>query len=82
MDKVQKYNSFNTNTPSSESYRNYQNISCTFHSIKIALHLSQLHTNHIVHGDTVGSTLAMGKHAYHLWHYQWDVCHHLQTSAF
>jgi len=23
MDKVQKYNSFNTNTPSSESYRNY-----------------------------------------------------------
>jgi hypothetical protein len=24
MDKVQKYNSFNTNTPSSESYRNYQ----------------------------------------------------------
>jgi hypothetical protein len=25
MDKVQKYNSFNTNTPSSESYRNYFN---------------------------------------------------------
>jgi hypothetical protein len=25
MDKVQKYNSFNTNTPSSESYRNYLN---------------------------------------------------------
>jgi len=24
MDKVQKYNSFNTNTPSSESYRNYK----------------------------------------------------------
>jgi hypothetical protein len=23
MDKVQKYNSFNTNIPSSESYRNY-----------------------------------------------------------
>jgi hypothetical protein len=23
MDKVQKYNSFNTNTPSSEFYRNY-----------------------------------------------------------
>jgi formate-dependent nitrite reductase cytochrome c552 subunit len=23
MNKVQKYNSFNTNTPSSESYRNY-----------------------------------------------------------
>jgi len=23
MDKVQKYKSFNTNTPSSESYRNY-----------------------------------------------------------
>jgi hypothetical protein len=23
MDKVQKYNSFNTNTPSSESYRSY-----------------------------------------------------------
>jgi hypothetical protein len=23
MDKVQKYNSFNTNTPPSESYRNY-----------------------------------------------------------
>jgi hypothetical protein len=23
MDKVQKYNSFNTNTPSSESYRNF-----------------------------------------------------------
>jgi hypothetical protein len=23
MDKVQKYNSFNINTPSSESYRNY-----------------------------------------------------------
>jgi len=30
MDKVQKHNSFNTNTPSSESYRNYscQNILC------------------------------------------------------
>jgi len=26
MDKVQKYNSFNTNTPSSESYRNYLSI--------------------------------------------------------
>jgi hypothetical protein len=26
MDKVQKHNSFNTNTPSSESYRNYINI--------------------------------------------------------
>jgi hypothetical protein len=26
MDKVQKYNSFNTNTPSSESYRNYYQI--------------------------------------------------------
>jgi hypothetical protein len=25
MDKDQKYNSFNTNTPSSESYRNYGN---------------------------------------------------------
>jgi hypothetical protein len=24
MDKVQKYNSFNTNTPSSESYRNQE----------------------------------------------------------
>jgi hypothetical protein len=24
MDKVQKHNSFNTNTPSSESYRNYK----------------------------------------------------------
>jgi hypothetical protein len=24
MDKVQKYNLFNTNTPSSESYRNYR----------------------------------------------------------
>jgi hypothetical protein len=24
MDKVQKHNSFNTNTPSSESYRNYE----------------------------------------------------------
>jgi len=23
MDKVQKHNSFNTNTPSSESYRNF-----------------------------------------------------------
>jgi len=23
MDKVQKHNAFNTNTPSSESYRNY-----------------------------------------------------------
>jgi len=23
MDKVQKHNSFNTNTPSSESYKNY-----------------------------------------------------------
>jgi len=28
MDKVQKYNSFNTNTPSSESYRNYLQIIC------------------------------------------------------
>jgi hypothetical protein len=26
MDKVQKHNSFNTNTPSSESYRNYQKL--------------------------------------------------------
>jgi hypothetical protein len=26
MDKVQKYNSFNTNTPSSESYRNYSRL--------------------------------------------------------
>jgi hypothetical protein len=26
MDKVQKHNSFNTNTPSSESYRNYLTI--------------------------------------------------------
>jgi len=26
MDKVQKHNSFNTNTPSSESYRNYLSI--------------------------------------------------------
>jgi hypothetical protein len=25
MDKVQKHNSFNTNTPSSESYKNYVN---------------------------------------------------------
>jgi hypothetical protein len=31
MDKVQKYNSFNTNTPSSESYRNY----CLSHVSKI-----------------------------------------------
>jgi hypothetical protein len=33
MDKVQKHNSFNTNTPSSESYKNYsQNIlpTCIF----------------------------------------------------
>jgi hypothetical protein len=28
MDKVQKHNSFNTNTPSSESYRNYQGQEC------------------------------------------------------
>jgi len=28
MDKVQKYNSFNTNTPSSESYRNYLSRNC------------------------------------------------------
>jgi len=28
MDKVQKYNSFNTNTPSSESYRNYLYCNC------------------------------------------------------
>jgi hypothetical protein len=27
MDKVQKHNSFNTNTPWSESYRNYQSSS-------------------------------------------------------
>jgi len=26
MDKVQKHNSFNTNTPSSESYRNYSSV--------------------------------------------------------
>jgi hypothetical protein len=26
MDKVQKHNSFNTNTPSSESYKNYLEI--------------------------------------------------------
>jgi len=32
MDKVQKHNSFNTNTPSSESYKNY--ISRCFQSTK------------------------------------------------
>jgi hypothetical protein len=26
MDKVQKHNSFNTNTPSSESYRNHSDV--------------------------------------------------------
>jgi hypothetical protein len=30
MDKVRKYNSFNTNTPSSESYRNYLRNSLPF----------------------------------------------------
>jgi hypothetical protein len=30
MDKVQKHNSFNTNTPSSESYRNYLYVRCPF----------------------------------------------------
>jgi len=36
MDKVQKYNSFNTNTPSSESYRNYSftRVKQTFPAIK------------------------------------------------
>jgi hypothetical protein len=33
MDKVQKHNSFNTNTPSSESYRNYKYI-CNNESFK------------------------------------------------
>jgi len=28
MDKVHKHNSFNTNTPSSESYKNDQKYSC------------------------------------------------------
>jgi hypothetical protein len=31
MDKVQKHNSFNTNTPLSESYRNH----CTWHVCKM-----------------------------------------------
>jgi hypothetical protein len=30
VDKVQKHNSFNTNTPSSESYRNDLCIQCSF----------------------------------------------------
>jgi len=30
MDKVQKHNSFNTNTPSSESYRNYVHKLCLY----------------------------------------------------
>jgi len=28
MDKAQKHNSFNTNTPSSESYKNYTYMEC------------------------------------------------------
>jgi len=38
MDKVQKYNSFNTNTPSSESYRNYLQITLPWRK---AVHLQQ-----------------------------------------
>jgi hypothetical protein len=34
MDKVQKYNSFNTNTPSSESYRNYLPYSPRSHTMQ------------------------------------------------
>jgi len=34
MDKVQKYNSFNTNTPSSESYRNYLKVKVSHHAMK------------------------------------------------
>jgi hypothetical protein len=36
MDKVQKHNSFNTNTPSSESYRNYLGsvVLCVTHTFK------------------------------------------------
>jgi len=37
MDKVQKYNSFNTNTPSSESYRNYLGGYCTPQDQRICL---------------------------------------------
>jgi len=39
MDKVQKHNSFNTNTPSSESYRNY--LLCMFRMF-LPRHVSQL----------------------------------------
>jgi hypothetical protein len=36
MDKVQKHNSFNTNTPSSESYKNYKRIlSAPSHSVTL-----------------------------------------------
>jgi len=43
MDKVQKYNSFNTNTPSSESYRNYCQKSCRMpHYKQLWTYLSQM----------------------------------------
>jgi hypothetical protein len=37
MDKVQKYNSFNTNTPSSESYRN-----CPVSPAKVSKYIQEL----------------------------------------
>jgi hypothetical protein len=40
MDKVQKYNSFNTNTPSSESYKNYESYYYVKVKVKVKLKLS------------------------------------------
>jgi hypothetical protein len=37
MDKVQKYNSFNTNTPSSESYRNHTVLKYTSDSLYLLI---------------------------------------------
>jgi hypothetical protein len=55
MDEVQKHNSFNTNTPSSESYKNYPlsksltevsgKTSCTVTARKLFLIRSFLHGN-------------------------------------
>jgi len=44
MHKVQKHNSFNTNTPSSESYRNYLCPCMSLHAVRneISLQTNQM----------------------------------------
>jgi hypothetical protein len=56
MDKVQKYNSFNTNTPSSESYRNYLCYYLVHKSPPLDCILSQMITVHTLTWPALGPT--------------------------